>query len=282
VRPGAGPAITALELIAADHWRGTQEARLGDWLLRAAGGFTGRANSALAVGDPGLPLPDAVAAVTRWYRARGLPPMIAVPLPLGDEGSPPRPGGLDHFLAERDWATRPGPAFVMTAGDGAAPGPPSLVAQSPVTQSPVTQSPATPCLPPGATLRVDAEPDDAWLAMYHYRGRELPANARAVLMSAPWQGFASIREEPGPPLAIARLSVGGGWAGITAVEVSAARRRRGLGTLITRAVCQLAARRGARQVFLQVETDNTAAQAMYERCGFGYSHRYHYRVAPAA
>jgi hypothetical protein len=31
-----------------------------------------------------------------------------------------------------------------------------------------------------------------------------------------------------------------------------------------------------------VETDNAAAQAMYERCGFGYSHRYHYRIAPAA
>ena len=264
--PGAGPDITDLELIASGHWRGTQEARLGDWLLRAAGGFTGRANSALAVGDPGLPLPDALDAVTRWYRARGLPPMIAVPQPLAAEGSS-HPSGLDHFLAERDWATRPGPAFVMTAGAGAVPRLPSL---------------ESPFLPPGATLRMDAEPDDAWLAMYHYRGRELPASARAVLMSAPWQGFASIRPEAGPPLAIARLSVGGGWAGITAVEVPAACRRRGLGTLITRAVCQQAAQRGARQVFLQVETDNAAAQAMYERCGFGYSHRYHYRIAPAA
>jgi N-acetylglutamate synthase len=250
-----------------------QEARLGDWLLRAADGFTGRANSALAVGDPGVPLQDALAAVTGWYRARGLPPMIAVPMPLGGEGSPPgrRDQDLDHFLAQRNWATRPGPAFVMIAGAGAAPGPLSL--------------------PPGTTLRMDAEPDDAWLAMYHYRGRELPAIARTLLMSAPWQGFASIRDAASRPLAIARLSVGGGWAGITAVEVSAARRRQGLGTMITRAVCEEAARPSpkrlrsgqdsAQQVFLQVETDNTAAQAMYGRCGFRYSHRYHYRVAPA-
>ena len=267
--PGPGPAIAQLELIAAGHWRGTQEERLGDWLLRAADGFTGRANSALAVGDPGMPLADALAAVTGWYHARGLPPMIAVPVPLAGDGSPPpRPGhDLDQFLAQRDWATRPGPAFVMVAGASAARGPLS--------------SPPGTGLPSGTTLRVDAEPDDAWLSMYHYRGRELPPIARALLLSAPWQGFASIRDEAGAPIAIARLSVGGGWAGITAVEVSAARRRQRLGTMITQAACAQATRRGAQRVFLQVEVDNAAAQAMYQRCGFTYSHRYHYRVAPA-
>jgi ribosomal protein S18 acetylase RimI-like enzyme len=33
-------------------------------------------------------------------------------------------------------------------------------------------------------------------------------------------------------------------------------------------------------VFLQVEEDNVAARALYERCGFAAMHRYHYRVAP--
>ena len=50
--------VAGLELLAARGWRGTEEARLGDWLLRAGGGFTGRANSALALGDPGRPLPE--------------------------------------------------------------------------------------------------------------------------------------------------------------------------------------------------------------------------------
>jgi N-acetylglutamate synthase len=70
--------ITELEHMAARHWRGTEEDRLGGWLLRAAGGFTGRANSALPLGDPDMPLDDALAAVTRWYRARALPPMIVI------------------------------------------------------------------------------------------------------------------------------------------------------------------------------------------------------------
>lgn len=251
--------IIDLERIAARHWRGTEEEWLGGWLLRAAGGFTGRANSALPLGDPGLPLEGAVAAVTRWYRARGLPPMIAVPLPL-DGGSPG--DRLEDLLSERSWVTRAGLSFVMVADPGALP--------------------AAGELPAGAEFRVDAEPDDGWLGLYHYRGQDQqPPIMRTVLMSAPAQAFASIRvPASGEVLAIGRLSIAAGWAGITAVEVGSAHRRRGLGTAVTLAICAEAASRGASGVFLQVEAGNTPAAAMYERCGFRYSHRYHYRIAP--
>jgi N-acetylglutamate synthase len=259
--------IIELERVSARHWRGSQEEWLGGWLLRAAEGFTGRANSALPLGDPGLPLDAALAAVTAWYRARSLSPMIAVPLPLNGAGAPAEGSALhcfDNQLSERSWLTRPGPAYVMTA---------DLDALA-----------AVPELPDGSVFRVDAEPDDAWLGMYRYRGTQrLPLVSRTVLMSAPSQVFASIRADPGAGdevLAIARLSIADAWAGITAVEVIPAQRRRGLGTAITLAVCAEAARRSARRVFLQVETQNAAALRLYERCGFSYSHRYHYRVAP--
>src|SRR5579859_3485456 len=103
--------IGDLEAAAAQGWRATEEAPLGEWRLRAAGGFTGRANSALAVGDPGLPLAEATSRVRRWYAARDLPPMIAIPYPLGRPGDSP----TDRFLAERGWHIRSGPAVVMTA-----------------------------------------------------------------------------------------------------------------------------------------------------------------------
>ena len=35
------------------------------------------------------------------------------------------------------------------------------------------------------------------------------------------------------------------------------------------------------RVFLQVEAGNAPAKALYQRNGFRYSHRYHYRIAPA-
>jgi ribosomal protein S18 acetylase RimI-like enzyme len=254
--------IIELERVAARHWRGTEEEWLGRWLLRAAEGFTGRANSALPLGDPGLPLDSALDAVVRWYRDRVLPPMIAVPAPLDADS----PGcELDQSLSERSWTTRPGHAFVMVAdlSDDA---------------NPIRDDAGR--LPPEARFQADAEPDQAWLATYHYRGQDRqPPVMRDVLTSAPAQVFASIRVDD-DVLAIARLSIADGWAGITAVEVHPARRRAGLGTALTGAVCAEAARRDISRVFLQVETDNAAAIALYERCGFHYSHRYHYRVAP--
>jgi N-acetylglutamate synthase len=269
LRPEAGhyglvyEQIIELERVAAGHWRGTEEEWLGGWLLRAADGFTGRANSALPLGDPGLPLDSALDAVVNWYRDRALPPMIVVPVPL-DADSPGRE--LDQSLSERSWTTRQGPAFVMVA---------DLSDDS----NPIRDH-ATGELPRDATFQVDAEPDQAWLAMYHHRGQDRqPPVMRDVLTSAPVQAFTSIRAGD-DVLAIARLSIADGWAGITAVEVQPTRRRDGLGTALTGAVCAEAAKRGIRRVFLQVETSNTAALSLYERCGFRYSHRYHYRVAP--
>jgi N-acetylglutamate synthase len=250
-----------LERVAAAHWRGTEEEWLGEWLLRAADGFTGRANSALPLGDPGLPLDEALDYVTGWYRARGLPAVLAVPLPLLPADDAPAVG-LDAELAGRGWATRPGPAFVMVAD--------------------LPLAAAGGGLPAGAAVAADAEPDKGWIAAYHYRGTDRqPPVLRDVLTSAEEQAFISIRAESGV-LAIARLSLAGGWAGITAVEVDPARRRAGLGLAITAAACAEAVGRGVRRVFLQVAVDNAGARALYERCGFRYSHRYHYRVAPVS
>jgi ribosomal protein S18 acetylase RimI-like enzyme len=292
--------MTDLERVAAAHWRGTEEEWVGDWLLRAAGGFTGRANSALPLGDPGRPLDDALALVTRWYRERGLAPMIAVPVPLADgdpravsghpagdsragggppAGGDPRAGGdphagagpladgapgreLDAHLASRSWPLRPGPAFFMVA---------DLPLALPASE-----------LAGGREVLVSPDPDDAWAARYHYRGQDhLPPVARQVLTSAREQAFVSIRDGD-EVLAIARLSIADGWAGLTAVEVHPGYRRQGLGVVTTAAACRVAGERGIQRVFLQVEVDNAPAQAMYRRLGFRYRHRYHYRVAPEA
>src|SRR5437763_15301934 len=48
-----------LERVAAAGWPAPDLDRLGGWLLRAAEGWTNRGNSALAVGDPDVPLADA-------------------------------------------------------------------------------------------------------------------------------------------------------------------------------------------------------------------------------
>jgi N-acetylglutamate synthase len=231
---------------------------MGDWLLRAAEGFTGRANSALAAGNPGRPLPDAVGAVHAWYAGLGQRAMIAVP--FGMDGPA---GELDGLLDGLGWSRRDGPAIVMTASPAAIAG---LAAAS---------APAALIAP----VQVADAPDEAWLGMYHYRGQKLPPVARRLLMSAPWQAFASVRED-GQTIAIGRVAADAGWAGITAIETDPAHRRRGLARAVTAALATRAAARGATGLYLQVEDGNAAARTLYEGMGFIGHHRYHYRVAP--
>jgi hypothetical protein len=208
--------IPDLEQRAALGWRAPEEERLGDWLLRAAGGFTGRANSALATGDPGGSLARAAQAVQDWYQARSLPAMIAIPYPAGRPQAVP----LDGFLAGLGWGVRAGVATVMTAPAeqvarvaGPVPGggdPAGLAGGGPV-RVPME-------MPRG--VEMDPEPSEDWLALYHYRGQpSLPPIARQVLTAAPWQVFASIGDG-GETIAIGRVAAAAGWAGLTAIEVA--------------------------------------------------------------
>ena len=289
------PKIEALERAAARHWQAPDTEPLGEWLLRAADGFTGRANSALPLGDPGRPLPAAVTAVAEWYRRRGLRPMIVLP-----QGA--APDHLENHLNERGWVPRPGSAFTMTADlalpSHSPPGArssrlPALLSHSPpgarsrrlpsslvASSSLVSPDADAPFGSRGdSDVEFAAEPDEAFLGLYRYRGQDLPPMARTLLMSAPWQAFGSIRRD-GRAVAVGRVSVADDLGVLTAVEVDPAYHRQGLGTAITAGLAAAAARRGATRILLQVETTNDPARALYVRCGFRDSHRYHYMMAP--
>jgi N-acetylglutamate synthase len=255
--------IDELERAAAPGWRGVEEVPLGDWLLRSAEGFTGRANSALAAGDPGLPVAAAAEHVTAWYRERGRPAMIAVPYPAGE----PHRSALDVALAGLGWTLRARPATVMIAA-----------ADDLANAEPAGRPPGDPAADV-IRIEIDSEPDEAWLARYHYAGTRLPPVARRVLLSAPWQAFASARAA-NTTVAIGRVAAAGGWAGLTAIEVDPRWRRRGLGAAVSTALATAARRQGANWLYLQVVDGNDAAVALYAKLGFTAHHGYHYRVAP--
>jgi N-acetylglutamate synthase len=242
--------VAALERLAARSWRGLEEERYGDWLLRAGGGFTGRANSVLVVGEPPVPAAEAVEAVGRWYAERGLRPQAQVPLPGAEVA--------DAAFAAAGW-TAPEDVLVLTA--------PLLdwsAADVPVHLAP--------------------EPDEAWLTGYRYRGTPLPPVARQVLVNTDDPVFASVRLEPDPaPLAaVARGVLVEDWLVVTAVTVADEARRRGLGTAVMTALAGWARDRGGRRCLLQVVETNTAALALYDRLGFTEHHRDHYRQAPTS
>lgn len=86
--------------------------------------------------------------------------------------------------------------------------------------------------------------------------------------------------QPGNPVGIGFAVVDGTWVGIFGMRTSPEHRRRGIASALVGAIVRAAAELGATAAYLQVEDDNAAAIACYERLGFATSHRHHYRTEP--
>jgi ribosomal protein S18 acetylase RimI-like enzyme len=237
-----------LERTAALGWRPLEHELLGEWLLRASAGVTGRGNSALPTGDPGVPVDEAITAVEAWYDARGLPPQIQ----LADRVASAR---LAEHLDDRGWMTSPA-THVMTAE-----------------LAPVLRASGA----SDVTVRLDEILDEAWLKAWRADAPGLNVDAARALMTNHDQVvFASVRDGD-RCLAIARVAVDGRWAGLFCVEVASDARRRGLGRAVNIAALRWAVAHGARRSYLQTASDNAPAIALYESLGFSVHHNYVYR-----
>ena len=100
----------------------------------------------------------------------------------------------------------------------------------------------------------------------------------SLLLSAPQQVFASVRDERGQVLAVARGASSRGWTGVTAMEVGPGHRRQGLAHRLLAQLAGWAVEGGDACLYLQVAQDNRGARALYESVGFAPHHGYHYRV----
>ncbi|WP_371479693.1 GNAT family N-acetyltransferase [Kitasatospora sp. NBC_00315] len=251
--------VVELQRIAARGWPAVEQEPLGAWTLRASAGFTRRANSVQALGDPGLPLPQALEAVRDWYARRALPAWFEVTVP----GSP------DDLAAELE---RLGAVYS-----------PTLVRTAPL--APLARLGGRPGAPPADAwrgVRLSRGAGPAWMSLYRrVTGEpEVEEAARRVLHGGPSVWFATVPGPDGAPAAIGRCVIDGEWACFGAVEVAPAARRRGLATALMAVLAARAAEEGATGGYLQVEAENENAIALYDGLGFTTSHTYHYARLP--
>jgi GNAT superfamily N-acetyltransferase len=236
-----------LQRICARGWQAPLTRRIGDWLLRAAGGFTGRANSALVAGDPGRPFDDALRKVAAFYADNALPVLAQVVVDSAEH----------DLLVDHGWTS-------------ARPSQPDTIVQVGSVAMARRRRPREQW---AEGVEIGPSPTDTWIAHY---GRSRQAGldiVRGVLASGEQTAFARVGD---PIIGIGRAVVIEDWVGLSAVEVEPDQRGRGVGTAVVAALLEWGASLGARSAYLQALANNDAALALYEPFGFRTHLRYKY------
>lgn len=239
-------------------WPPLESRPLGEWLLRASGGYSSRANSVLAVGEPGVPFDVGVSSVLEFYASNDLPAVAQVVVS----------SDVHHCFEAAGWVSaRPGEADTMFQ-----------IAS--VSQALREVRRAAPADPPTVSTSTTAGPD--WLADDE-RALSHGQAALGVLDGPDEVVFASVRALD-TVIAKGRAAYAfdgaADWVGISNVWVSPSHRRRGLAVVVVGALLEWGAERGATTAYLQTRGDNPAALALYDRLGFVTHHAYRYLTRP--
>jgi ribosomal protein S18 acetylase RimI-like enzyme len=157
---------------AGPHWPGVLREALGEWEIRfepeERDRLRKRANSCLAVGDPGVGLSEAAARIERYYRDRGRAPMVQVEVD----------SDADRWFTSEGWEVVPG-------GD-------SLFLLGSVARARRLLGDAT-GVPDGVTPRVEVDGPRVRAAVLR-SGRELGVGHAAI--DGDWLGVHDLRVEP--------------------------------------------------------------------------------------
>lgn len=242
--------IQAIETCAFNAWPATDEVRHGDWVLRLAGGFTKRANSANAVLRQAS-FDGVQAAAEALYARHGLPAIFRLtPLACPQADDQLQAAGYAAF----------DPSCVMTRPLGTG-------------------------LPPStAEVAIATQPSPAWLDGFAAANGVGPQHqdihhrmVRAIVQPT---GFATLRQNGqaiGFGLAVRERDT----VGFYDVVIAPAHRRQGHGAVLMHALLHWAQQDGAQWAYLQVREQNPAARQLYAGLGFTDLYRYHYRVPPS-
>lgn len=244
-RPVRNTEIRNLEYAAARAWPGIESEWIDGWLVRAGGGFTRRANSAVPADRAARADADTLRRIGEWYAARGLPVLLAAPdrlVPTGHLPGEPA-SGVIHVL------TRPVDGY--------------------------------PAVTPGVAVDLAAQPSPAWIRAYGGERADAETVTRVVSASDGPVTVASVTDGDGTLVGTGRASVttapdGAHRLGVTALWTAPGRRRSGIGDAIMSRLIGWGTAQGATVAYVQTEVENRVAGNWYRRRGFALHHTYEY------
>ncbi len=218
---------------------------LPGWLLGLDPGTVGRSHSAVPL-QHSQPQEGVLTAIEARYAAHGRDPVFRLPDVAGFDG-------LCAALAGRGYA------------------------RSQLTQVQIGSAQAMARLVQGPAADVAATPDAAWASVFLGEGFDAVDGANRVraLSQAPDAVFASVQVE-GRAVAAGMACFSHGWASVHGMRTAPGHRGQGLAGRILATLARQAQARAITSVFLQVEAQNSPAQALYRRAGFGAAWTYAY------
>lgn len=227
------------------------------WLLRSAPGTASRrANTALPLDAPGMPVAQALDAVEAWYEAQGAQPGVQIFSADDSAALAPECAELGPLLRERGYtpsapvllltgATREAAAGATRAAEAALPGLSIEVADAPAPEFVTVLGPG-----PDQPGRVELT-------------ALLTAGEQVQFLTA----WAHHPDGSRSPVAVCRLTEVNRWAVVTNLVTQPGLRRRGAGRALVRAALATAAGRGVRSYLVDVAADDEASLGLFSSLG---------------
>ena len=244
--PVSRDTLLAIEQAAVRSWPALETADIGGWLWRYASGGSLRANSVAALAFSGANADEAIARAERRYRAKGAPCRFTIAEVSVPDDLDARLGALGYARGE-DHVTM----AKAVAADVSVPG----------------------------DVELSGEPTAEWLSVYlSGLAADRKAIAPALLAGLPSPRTFFACRRAGTVVGAGLTIPDGEVASVQCMATLASARRQGCARSVLQAIEAQAAARGCRYLYLQTETANVGAVALYERFGFGVAGRYHIRT----
>jgi GNAT superfamily N-acetyltransferase len=234
--------IIELEKLLNSTWSATEQFMHGQWLFRASGKYTMRANSVLPQGVPPFGKPEkeideAIKDVITFYSERDLEPIFHLPLPLYEE--------LFNYLIAHGWREK-------------------LRAQVQVIDIPVSE------IDSDLVLEVSATCNSEWLLV---QGDE-----KLLDIMDKTQALYYILKKQDTAVAVLRAGISDDWAVISRLFVKPEYRGNKFSQELMHLVFRDLRSAGITKAALQVDLSNEAAMALYKGLGFRKHHEYSYVI----
>ena len=237
--------IEALEKIAQRNWMPEKIEEIGQWQLRSNKGFSYRANSTLPLGgkgfgDPGIELNQAIYQVIDFYSDLKQPAIFQILPSIHQE--------LERSIKALGFRSKGEVRFETMR----------------------INSPFISDLKDLQLLTSDY-PNDDWFALHG------DTSVAAELMLRTPSKYLHLYEQS-KLVATTRAAFTEDWAGISRVRVREDKQGQGLGKKIMQATLNEVKANGIEQLFLQVESENLNALAIYHSIGFSLHHYLNYSI----